>query len=195
MEAKGKLLGIIPILRFTSNLEFFPMTSYSDKVVKPKRRRGGRGGKGVQKRRANKLAMEVKSPLMIAARNYDLEQCNRLLEGKADVLTTTSSDYSALYYACFPSGDKELRKKQLPVIELLVEKKANINHQQEYGFSALMALVNDWNIEGMRILLKAGADPHLKNYLGKTAIDLADEYKDKKPEMLEVLMEHIGKSG
>lgn len=57
---------------------------------------------------------------------------------------------------------------------LLQSPRVEINAQDQFGRTALMVAVMSSNENIVKILLDAGADPNLKNYEGKTALDLAN---------------------
>src|SRR5262249_39805158 len=67
-------------------------------------------------------------------------------------------------------------------VEALIRRGAKLDHQTTTGYSALMfaamAMNNgDEALKTVQILLSSGANRHLKNMDGKTALDLAMDHK------------------
>ncbi len=72
------------------------------------------------------------------------------------------------------------RKEDNDVISLLITEGININHQNNYGHTALHEAVRlGYKKEIIKLLLDNGADVHIKNKKGKTALDMAIERGDK----------------
>ena len=69
---------------------------------------------------------------------------------------------------------------RLEVITFLIEKGANIESQDEHGWTALHFASRDANLEIVRLLLKKGANIEIKNDKGETPIDIAEKNFDKK---------------
>ena len=61
------------------------------------------------------------------------------------------------------------------LIPLILKKGLNIDAQNSYGNTALIYAVYSGNIETVKCLVKNKANLHVKNNLGKTAIDIAKE--------------------
>lgn len=59
------------------------------------------------------------------------------------------------------------------IIELLIQKGANINHRNLVGDTPLIYGAKHGTFKTIKILLKNGADPTTRNNLGKTALDIA----------------------
>ena len=62
----------------------------------------------------------------------------------------------------------------LPVVQLLLEKGANINSQGLENVTALMKAVQNGHSDVVRFLVVKGADKTIQNTHGKTALDLAN---------------------
>jgi hypothetical protein len=78
----------------------------------------------------------------------------------------------ALYNTCF--------RGHVDVIEFLLEKGVNINAQAgESKTSALMIAAESGQVEAVKTLIRHGADPHLKNSHGETALIIANKYGKK----------------
>ena len=66
------------------------------------------------------------------------------------------------------------------IVKLLLEKGSDINLQRSDGFSALMAAVKDGHADVAKLLLEKGADPRLKDIMGKTVVDYAEDAEIRK---------------
>jgi hypothetical protein len=66
-------------------------------------------------------------------------------------------------------------ERSIEALKILLEKKANLDLQDKEGMTALMHAAHDGNSYGVRLLLLKGANPHLANIKGKTALMLAKE--------------------
>ena len=60
------------------------------------------------------------------------------------------------------------------VLAYIIEKKCNLNAQDEDGWTALMYAVAAGSVENVQRLIAAGANPKIKNSDGDTAAKLAD---------------------
>jgi len=70
--------------------------------------------------------------------------------------------------------------EDVDVIEFLLGKGADINNQDGiFKESALMVAAENGRVKAVKILLKHGADPNLKNKYGKAALDIANQYGGK----------------
>lgn len=65
------------------------------------------------------------------------------------------------------------------ILEYLIQKGANVNVQNENGYTALMNAASHGYIDNIKVLLKYKADASLKNKEGHTALDMAKEKKNK----------------
>ena len=116
------------------------------------------------------------TPLMEASvgsngplKNEDaLEIINLLAKAGADPNARDTHGDTALMLA---SGEPD-------VIRVLVRMGAAVNWQNLSGQTALMSSINP---EGTKVLLEAGADPYLKDREGKTALDLAEDWRKTAP--------------
>ena len=63
------------------------------------------------------------------------------------------------------------------LITLLVQYKADVNAQDERGFTALMGAARNGNSEAVRFLLDHNANPDLTNCDGQTALSIAESTK------------------
>lgn len=77
-------------------------------------------------------------------------------------------------------------------IELLIANGANVNNQDSLGFTPIhQTVLSSWTgrrAEAIRLLLKHGANPKLKDKRGKTALDWAkDDFYRRKPDGPEIV--------
>jgi CDP-diacylglycerol--serine O-phosphatidyltransferase len=97
------------------------------------------------------------------------------LAALARMLATTSADT-----VIGPGGRTLLmlaiEEANLPVIELLVARGANLEARDEQGHTALTLAVEMAFPEAVEVLLAAGADPNVYDLSGMTPIDLAEEH-------------------
>jgi len=104
------------------------------------------------------------SPLMLAALRGHFDLCKTLIARDADV---NKPGWTALHYAA--TGG------HIAIIRLLLDNHAYIDAAAPNGSTPLMMASKYGTDEAVRLLLDAGADPALKNALGLTAIDFANQ--------------------
>ena len=102
------------------------------------------------------------SPLMLAALQGLTDVCQQLISKGAHV---NKPGWTPLHYAATHG--------HLALIDLLLEHHAYIDAASPNGSTPLMMAASYGTPEAVKLLLKAGADPMLKNDLGLTAIDFA----------------------
>lgn len=102
------------------------------------------------------------SPLMLAALRGQLELVQMLVKHDADI---NKAGWTALHYAA--TGG------HVPVIEFLLENSAYIDAESPNGSTPLMMAAMYGSPEAVKHLIQAGADLHVKNELGLTALDFA----------------------
>lgn len=106
------------------------------------------------------------SPLMMAAFKGLLEISQKLIARDADVNKT---GWTPLHYAA--------TRGHLEIITLLLDSHAYIDAESPNGSTPLMMAAHYGTPEAVKLLLKAGADPLLKNQQGLSAIDFAQQAK------------------
>ena len=68
--------------------------------------------------------------------------------------------------------------EDIAVIEFLLDKGADVNKRDGiFKESPLMVAAENGRVKAVKTLLKHGADPHITNKYGKTALDIANQYK------------------
>jgi ankyrin repeat protein len=120
------------------------------------------------------------SPLMLAALNGNLALCEKLIARDADV---NKPGWAPLHYAATGA--------HLKVMQLLLDHSAYIDAESPNGSTPLMMAAMYGNAESVDLLLKAGADPTLKNSLGLTAVDFA--VGAERPDSVELIAAAIRK--
>ena len=104
------------------------------------------------------------SPLMLAALRGHFELCKKLIARDADV---NKPGWTPLHYAA--TGG------HLAIIRLLLDNYAYIDAAAPNGSTPLMMAAKYGTDDAVKMLLDAGADAALKNMLGLTAIDFANQ--------------------
>lgn len=120
------------------------------------------------------------SGILFAARNGDLAMAKLFIELGADVNSTNSIDDSALHFA---AGN-------LPMLRLLMENGADINHADGRGITVLHKAIyysyNNLNI--IKYLYENGADINQPDNDGETPLFVA--IAGRRPEVVKWLLEH-----
>jgi hypothetical protein len=104
------------------------------------------------------------SPLMLAALHGLTDMCRQLLQRGADV---NKPGWAPLHYASTHG--------HLEVMNLLLAQYAYIDAASPNGTTPLMMAARYGTPSAVKLLLEAGADPLLKNDLGLSAIDFAQQ--------------------
>ena len=104
------------------------------------------------------------SPLMLAALHGLLAECQGLIERGADV---NKPGWAPLHYAA--------TNGHLAVMQLLIDESAYLDAESPNGSTPLMMAAHYGTPSAVKLLLESGADPTLKNNLGLSAIDFAQQ--------------------
>lgn len=104
------------------------------------------------------------SVLMLAAIQGHLSLVQKLVEKDADVNKT---GWTPLHYAA--------TRSRLEVMNFLLEHSAYIDAESPNGTTPLMMAAMYGTPEAVLLLIQAGADPTVKNQLGLTALDFAQQ--------------------
>lgn len=108
------------------------------------------------------------SPLMLAAFKGHLDLVRKLVARDADVNKT---GWTPLHYAA--TGG------HVAIIQLLLDEYAYIDAESPNKTTPLMMAAKYGSPEAVKLLLEAGADPTLRNELGLSAVDFAQEAQRK----------------
>lgn len=116
--------------------------------------------------------------LMIASFMGNMRAVGQLIDAGAEI---NQPGWTSLHYAAANGNTK--------VIGLLLEHSAYIDAQSPNKTTPLMMAVRSGKISAVQILLDEGADIHVKNSLGLTAMDFAIQLEQK--EIAECLRSHL----
>jgi len=109
---------------------------------------------------------EIQSALITAARFGNRAVIPYLVSSGADPnLPAGVNGWPPLLHA--------IHKNQAGSVEALIDAGAKVNHTQAAGDTPLMMAAGYGYVEIVKVLLKKGADPAIKNAAGSTALDLA----------------------
>ena len=125
---------------------------------------------------------EGRTPLCCAAFTGHREALVALLVARAAVNVANNKGASPLYCAA--------QQGHVDILKLLIKAKGDVNQcEKEGGSSPLMIASMKGLVEAVELLLSNGADVHLKDINGQTALDAAIECKQ--PAVEAVLRAHI----
>jgi hypothetical protein len=116
------------------------------------------------------------TPLHLAAAGYRVEIVQLLLTSGSDPNASMNHRRSGpLHYAAdgYISGPAYNPERQVETIERLLAAGAHVNAQDKNGAAALHRAVRTRCAAAVRLLLKVGGDPTLRNKPGSTAFHLA----------------------
>ena len=113
----------------------------------------------------------VDQELIVASRENQLQEAQRLIAANADVNAVDESEKTALMAAA--SGEN------LEMVKILLAAGADVNAAGRGGNTALIEAAYRGKLEMVKALLAAGADVNAKKLNGKSALDYAnsDEIK------------------
>lgn len=107
--------------------------------------------------------------LMAAAMNNSQRVAKWLVKSGVDIHAKNNYGHTALLYAVTGGN------KSPAMIKILVEAGANINEKNEYGQTVLMFASSANDVESVQTLISLGADTNLRDNIGRTALDIAEE--------------------
>eukprot|EP01041_Mallomonas_annulata_P009533 gene9533-19826_t len=129
------------------------------------------------------ILSKCKRALMWASSQGRLETVAVLLEAGADVNNADNDGITALMWAAGSERDdsdghkkgmfEKATKGQIGVVKLLLVYGARVDMQDNDGITALMYASFNGHVDAVDALLVAGADPSIRNFENKSAVDLA----------------------
>ena len=117
---------------------------------------------------ANNINSRIKngmSPLMVAAKEGNIDTLWELLEAGADVNLLNDDENPAIWFACF-SGKES-------IVNMLIEYGAKLDNQNVNGATCLIYAASTGKIDVVKALVEAGAEIESKTLDGFTALDSA----------------------
>ena len=99
-------------------------------------------------------------------KNGDLETISKYIDSHTNVVNELIKGRSYLHYAC-DYGQKE-------IIEYLLSKGANINLQDKYSITPLLAAIWENHVSCVKLLLSKGANRNVKAPDGKSLLESTD---------------------
>lgn len=119
------------------------------------------------------------TPLLSATVEGHADAVAALLVSGANANVSNRDGSTALMFACNAGGQEGLNNRISPshdrIAKLLLERKAQLDRQQENGYTALMYSVFRNNVQLVRLLVGAGANRNLRDRNGKTALDYTQD--------------------
>jgi ankyrin repeat protein len=116
---------------------------------------------------------DTETPMHLVAGNGSVTVLDALVAKGAKV-TTTELAYTPLHY-CMTTHDKDTE-----MWDRLIELGCNIEDKNKWGDTALLNAVSCHNPTAVKYLLGRGADRTVTDPKGRTALQLAHEYKNPK---------------
>lgn len=113
----------------------------------------------------NRISVEGKSPLHIAAQLGSVDIADQLLKRGAKINLKLQNGQTALHWAA--------QNNRTSVITLLLKNKASIDTQDEDGNTPLMLAARSKSKEAVQLLLSKNAAKNLRNKSGETAQTIA----------------------
>ncbi|MGN6665761.1 MAG: ankyrin repeat domain-containing protein [Trinickia sp.] len=115
-----------------------------------------------------KLDAAGENAMMLAALNGDTDLVKALIDQGAEV---NKKGWTPLHYAASNGHDD--------IVKLLIDHSAYIDAGSPNGTTPLMMAARGNYLSTVKVLLDAGADSHVKNQIGLTALDFAKHYHAK----------------
>ena len=115
-----------------------------------------------------KLDSAGENAMMLAALNDDLDFLNMLISKDAEV---NKKGWTPLHYAATNGHDD--------VVKVLLDHSAYIDSGSPNGTTPLMMAARGGHLSTVKLLLDEGADLRVKNQIGMTAVDFANQYHEK----------------
>ncbi|HKP37791.1 MAG TPA: ankyrin repeat domain-containing protein [Pyrinomonadaceae bacterium] len=112
----------------------------------------------------------LNADLRLAACDGDIKKVENLLERGADINAPGVQGDSALTSVESCMQHDKLLQSRVPLIELLMAKGAEVNHQDADGTTALMYAAENGDTQAVNALLRNGASVNLVDKDGETAL-------------------------
>jgi ankyrin repeat protein len=117
----------------------------------------------------NLKSLQGETPLMLAALENNGPLAKLLILKGADV---NQSGWTPLHYAA--------TKGHVDMMRLMIEHHAYLDAESPNGTTPLMMAAHYGSAMATKLLLEEGADPRLKNKLGLSALDFANNSKNER---------------
>jgi uncharacterized protein len=112
-----------------------------------------------------------KPPIVYAAASGQFDIVKQLLALNIDVNARYANDLTLLMWTCGPD-EKVAEAQALELVSYLIDAGAHVDDRDARGRTALMIAAEGGHAEIAKLLLAHGADPGLKDKMGKRAADL-----------------------
>ena len=122
------------------------------------------------------------TPLMIAAKMGRINALTLLIKHGADVDLQDSDGYKALHHPVYGSDISS------EILSCLIGIGADVNARTNNGVAPLMIAAEKGHINAVTSLVKCGANVHLQDKDGNTALHYAAHFRDGLPEIVEMLL-------
>jgi len=128
------------------------------------------------------VANAAYTPLIFAIQSEKVDLVKLLLESGANPNARVEDSQPPITQAL---GNAE-------ILEALLKYKPDLTIENSYGMTPLTEAVSNYQIEALKVLLKAGADPKKPNSKGTSAYDYAEQ--NYKTDIIEIFNAHLASS-
>lgn len=124
----------------------------------------------------NGHSLEDSTPLMIACGRQNIDMVKLLIKNGADVNLQSTNGVTPIILAATADAEQNDISASTNLIKTLLQKKADINHRDSQGRTALHYAVEGENKDILLFLLNNRADPKLTDNNQQTPLALAQKY-------------------